>query len=305
MTLKRQAFEEQVRLLVRVLPYVARETDFALKGGTAINFFLRDMPRLSVDIDLAYLPREPRETALPKIRAALARIGEQLMASSPAIATIDPPAVRENELRLLIRDGRTQVKLELSPVLRGTVFPPERRTIAPAVETAFGYAEMQVLSHADLYAGKICAALDRQHPRDLFDIKLLLDNEAVDRKLIDAFLVYLISHNRPISELLAPNPKDITQTYEAEFAAMTASPPTLASLYQAQRDLLQRIHESLTENDRAFLISVKSGDPDWSKLNTPDAEQLPAVQWKLQNIRRMTIERREEALARLRTVLGA
>ena len=86
---------------------------------------------------------------------------------------------------------------------------------------------------------------------------------------------------------------------------MTASPPTLASLYQAQRDLLQRIHESLTENDRAFLISVKSGDPDWSKLNTPDAEQLPAVQWKLQNIRRMTIERREEALARLRTVLGA
>ncbi len=305
MTLKRQAFEEQVRLLVRVLPYVARETDFALKGGTAINFFLRDMPRLSVDIDLAYLPLEPRETALAKIRAALLRIGEQLMTSSPAIATIDPPAVRENELRLLIRDGRTQVKLELSPVLRGTVFPPERRIIAPAVESAFGYAEMQVLSHADLYAGKICAALDRQHPRDLFDIKLLLDNEAVDRKLIDAFLVYLISHNRPISELLAPNPKDITQTYEAEFAAMTASPPTLASLYQAQRDLLQRIHESLTENDRAFLISVKSGDPDWSKLNTPDAEQLPAVQWKLQNIRRMTIERREEALARLRTVLGA
>ena len=305
MTLKRQAFEEQVILLVRVLPYVAREIDFALKGGTAINFFLRDMPRLSVDIDLAYLPLEPRETALPKIRAALTRIGEQLMASSPAIATIDPPVVRENELRLLIRDGRTQVKLELSPVLRGTVFPPETRTIGPAVENAFGYAEMQVLSHADLYAGKICAALDRQHPRDLFDINLLLKNEGVDRKLIDAFLVYLISHNRPIAELLAPNPKDVKHTYEAEFAAMTASPPTLASLYQAQRDLLQRIHESLTENDRAFLISVKSGDPDWSKLNTPDADQLPAVQWKLQNIRRMTIERREEALARLRTVLGA
>ncbi|MCA8887944.1 nucleotidyl transferase AbiEii/AbiGii toxin family protein [Hyphococcus flavus] len=305
MMLKRQAFEEQVRLLVRVLPYVARETDFALKGGTAINFFLRDMPRLSVDIDLAYLPLEPRETALPKIRAALARIGEQLMASSPAIATIDPPAVRENELRLLIRHGRTQVKLELSPVLRGTVFPPETRTIGPAVENAFGYAEMQVLSHADLYAGKICAALDRQHPRDLFDIKLLLENEGVDRKLIDAFLVYLISHNRPIAELLAPNPKDVKYTYEAEFAAMTALPPTLEDLYQARGDLLQRIHESLTEKDRAFLISVKSGDPDWSLLNTPNAEQLPAVQWKLQNIRRMTKDRRNEALARLRIVLGA
>ncbi len=47
-------FTEQVRLLVALLPRVAKQECFALKGGTAINMFLRDMPRLSVDIDLAY-----------------------------------------------------------------------------------------------------------------------------------------------------------------------------------------------------------------------------------------------------------
>jgi hypothetical protein len=46
--------------LIRVLPSIAEEACFALKGGTAINLFVRDMPRLSVDIDLTYLPVQPR-----------------------------------------------------------------------------------------------------------------------------------------------------------------------------------------------------------------------------------------------------
>lgn len=64
-------FYRQVALLVRVLPWVATEKCLALKGGTAINLFVRDMPRLSVDIDLAYLPIEPREASLQHISAAL------------------------------------------------------------------------------------------------------------------------------------------------------------------------------------------------------------------------------------------
>ncbi|MGE0409268.1 MAG: nucleotidyl transferase AbiEii/AbiGii toxin family protein [Amphiplicatus sp.] len=290
MTLKRQAFEEQVRLLVRVLPYVARETDFALKGGTAINFFLRDMPRLSVDIDLAYLPLEPRKTALPKIRAALARIGEQLMASSPAIATIDPPAVRENELRLLIRDGRTQVKLELSPVLRGTVFPPERRIIAPAVETAFGYAEMQVLSHPDLYAGKICAALDRQHPRDLFDIKLLYENEGLTDDLFRAFLVYAACSSRPMHELLAPNEKDIGEDFAGEFAGMTVDPINIDALLSARKRLIGDIRVQLKGPAAKFLRTLQAGEPDFTLIGLPQAADLPAIRWKILNLKKLIAE---------------
>jgi hypothetical protein len=73
-----EVFEAQVALLIRVLPHVATETCFALKGGTAINLFVRDLPRLSVDIDLVYLPIENRETSLIGIRSALSRIAQKV-----------------------------------------------------------------------------------------------------------------------------------------------------------------------------------------------------------------------------------
>lgn len=71
-------YYRQVALLMQVLPYVAVEREFALKGGTAINLFIRDFPRLSVDIDLAWVPLESRAIALPHIRDALARIAANL-----------------------------------------------------------------------------------------------------------------------------------------------------------------------------------------------------------------------------------
>ena len=67
-------FTEQVRLLVMLLPHVAKQDCFALKGGTAINLFLRDMPRLSVDIDLAYIPVENRDNSIAGIDDALFKI---------------------------------------------------------------------------------------------------------------------------------------------------------------------------------------------------------------------------------------
>ena len=73
-----EQYVKQVRLLVNVLPYIAKEGCFALKGGTAINLFVRDLPRLSVDIDLAYLGFEGRETAFKNINAALQRIVNDL-----------------------------------------------------------------------------------------------------------------------------------------------------------------------------------------------------------------------------------
>ena len=60
----------QVNLLIRLLPFIAQEDCFALKGGTAINLFVRDLPRLSVDIDLVYLPIEERAQTMKRIDAA-------------------------------------------------------------------------------------------------------------------------------------------------------------------------------------------------------------------------------------------
>ena len=105
-------------------------------------------------------------------------------------------------------DG-AKIKIEVTPVLRGCVYEPAVRSVSARVEEEFGFAEIQVVSFADLYAGKIVAALDRQHPRDLFDVRDLLANEGIDDDLRKAFIVYILSHNRPMAEVLAPARLDI------------------------------------------------------------------------------------------------
>lgn len=172
-------YYKQVQLLVQLLPLVAEESCFALKGGTAINLFIRELPRLSVDIDLVYLPMQDRNEALAGIAAALARIKERILHALPKAKVIEAYKNKPDAMRLVVSNNNVQIKIELSPVLRGTVFEPELRTICTKVESEFGYAEIPVVSLADLYAGKICAALDRQHPRDLFDVMWLLNNEGL------------------------------------------------------------------------------------------------------------------------------
>jgi len=296
-------FFSQVELLVRVLPFVAKQECFALKGGTAINLFVRDLPRLSVDIDLVYLPLDARDTALPAIGKALDAIKADIEATIPGV-TIQATNLRDTDSqRLTLSVGGNKIKIELSPVLRGTVWPVEPRAVVEMVESTFGFAEIQVVSIKDLYAGKICAALDRQHPRDLFDVKQLFENEGINRDLFKTFLVYLISHGRPMSELLSPTRKDISKLFETEFREMTEEPVSLDDLLDTRERLIAHVQQSLTDQDRAFLLSVKSREPDWSLLELEGVKDLPAVQWKLINLNRMKPERHEEAVSRLKTVL--
>ena len=199
-------YRRQVQLLVRVLPLVDTEKCFALKGGTAINLFYRALPRLSVDIDLLYLPIDDREIALLNIKAALSRLSVLIQQKIPR-TKVQPAHLQSDALRLIVSQDEIRIKIELSPVIRGTVFPEVRMEVVEEVEKEFGYVEMQIASLPDLYAGKLCAALDRQHPRDLFDVKFLLENEGLTDNLRKTFLIFLISHQRPMSELLAPNRK--------------------------------------------------------------------------------------------------
>jgi predicted nucleotidyltransferase component of viral defense system len=296
-------YRAQVALLVRLLPLLAGEPEFALKGGTAINLFWRDLPRLSVDLDLTYLPIADRATSQAAIDAALRRLAGRIPAAV-AGAVVDVQGEAGHAHRLLVRAAGVQVKIEVTPVLRGVVFTPQIRAVSPKVEEAFGFAEVNLVSFADLYAGKLVAALDRQHPRDLFDVRDLLANEGLTRPLIDAFLIYLISHNRPMAEVLAPNRKPIEEEFARTFAGMTEAPVEVADLVQAREDLIVGLHAALTDVDRRFLVSVKLGEPDWALVGLPQAAGLPAVQWKLTNLARLTDERRKALAARLREVLG-
>ncbi|RWM05640.1 nucleotidyl transferase AbiEii/AbiGii toxin family protein [Mesorhizobium sp.] len=293
----------QVRLLTRILPLVAVEKSFALKGGTAINLFIRDLPRLSVDIDLVYLPMDDRDAALRNVAEALARIADAVIAAMPGTEIVRSFEHQADSLRLFVAQGGDRIKIELSPVLRGSVFPEELREVAPAVEEQFGYVEMRLLSIPDLYSGKICAALDRQHPRDFFDVKLLFENEGLTEDLVRTFLVYLISHNRTMADLLQPTRKDIAGIYEGEFARMSQIEVSLDELLAVRERLISDLNEALTEDQRKFLLSFKAGRPDWNLLGIEGAHKLPAVRWKLYNLQRMQRERHRQAYENLERVL--
>ena len=212
-------YHKQVGLLMRALPYVAEESCFALKGGTAINLFIRNLPRLSVDIDLTYLPVAERGQSLTDIDAALKRIGERIREVDNNIHITESAPRSQNEItKLVVRTkDRVQIKIEVTPVLRGCVYDPVNMSVAQKTEDEFGFAEINVLSFADIYAGKIMAALDRQHPRDLFDVHQLLENEGITDELRTALIVYLISHDHSPHSLLDPVLRDISLDFEQNF----------------------------------------------------------------------------------------
>jgi len=297
-------YRRQVALLVRTLPFVASETDFALKGGTAINLFVRDLPRLSVDIDLTYLPVADRLESLSAIDAAMLRIGEKIAAGIRGSKVIPSRLQPENAVtKLVVRHDAVQIKIEVTPVLRGAVYAPELRAVSPRVEELFGFAEMQVTSFADLYAGKIVAALDRQHPRDLFDVRDLLAHEGIDDALRSAFLIYTLSHPRPIAELLSPNRRNIEKEYARGFEGMTNEAVPLDALLETREAIITAMTAQMPEEHRAFLIGFKRGEPDWEALGLEDAEKLPAVQWKLHNLNLLPAEKRSALADRLETIL--
>jgi hypothetical protein len=163
--------------------------------------------------------------------------------------------------------------------------------------------EIQSLVAEELYAGKICAALDRQHPRDLFDVKLLYDNEGLSDKLRKAFIIYLISHNRPIEEILNPNILNIESVYSKEFIGMTEQPVDFTALTETRIRLINDIKNSLTLSEKQFLISFKNKNPDWALLGIENADKLPAVRWKLNNLKKMQNSKHSCALKKLEDYL--
>lgn len=298
---KTSPYYRQVALLVRALPYVANETCFALKGGTAINLFIRDFPRLSVDIDLAYIARESREVALPNVREALARITAELEAQAGISAVLQTN--NPDEMRIIVTTNEAQIKIEVSPVARGTLYPPQERDVVEAVEEEFGFAAIPVVSLPDLYGGKLCAALDRQHPRDFYDVKMLLDTQGIDRAIFNGFITYLLSHKRPLSEVLSPRWKDITAPFQNEFSGMTFKDVSLEALREVPESMLRALKAHFTQQDFDFLMSFKRGEPDWNLAPETHIQNLPAVQWKLSNIVKMSEEKRAQSLGKLEKVM--
>ena len=300
-----QLYLDTARLLTQVAPFVFVDGIFALKGGSAINLFVRDMPRLSVDLDLIfpdYAP--PRDQALQRINEAIRQSAARL--SQRGFQTYVPATVDAGETKLLVRRGGIEVKIEVNFVMRGTVFPVRMASLtANARETLLADLEIPVVSLEDMYGGKLVAAMDRQHPRDLFDVMQLFAHEGLTPGIRRAFVVYLACHNRPVHEILFPSLRDVSQDYERNFKGMTTEPVALAELLAARERLVRELQQGLDVDERRFLLSLVANQPEWSLLGLAHLEHLPGIRWKLHNLERLQktnarkfIEQ-SEALARL------
>ncbi|MBU4484441.1 nucleotidyl transferase AbiEii/AbiGii toxin family protein [bacterium] len=296
--MKNSPFFKQAKLMMSIMPLVMSEKCFALKGGSAINLFVRNLPRLSVDIDLTYLPIESRDITLKNIREALARVENKIKREISGVEV-------NCTTKLFVKYSNLLVKIEPNNVIRGSVFPCIDLSLSEGAEELFEMAfTAKTLSFADLYGGKICAALDRQHPRDFFDIKNLLENEGVTEEVRKAFVIYLASHNRPMNELINPNWIDFREIFERDFVGMTTLPVSYEDLVVARDNLIVQLKSSLTNNEKEFLLSIKKGQPDWNLMNIEGIDKLPAIQWKLLNIKKMPAKKHRESVKKLEKALS-
>ncbi len=301
----KETYENQVQLLLSVLPFIAEESCFAIKGGTAINFFWRDFPRLSVDIDLTYLPVKDRTSTLKDIETRIRKIAESISQSEDGL-NVTAQASGGTLSKLFIQSREAMVKVEVNTVLRGSIFSAIEKELVPKVQELFeSYISMTTLSKEDLYGGKLCAALDRQHPRDFFDVKLLLNNEGITDQIKTSFIGYLVSHSRPMNELLNPHFLDISDAYKNEFTGMAINEVQLEELIRVQEELPGRLLNKLTDIDKAFILSFKKGTPEWDLFPVKQLRDLPGVKWKLLNIRKMDRRKHKESYEKLGRVLYA
>lgn len=274
----KEHYRKQVQLLLDVLPEVAKETCFAMHGGTAINLFYRDMPRLSVDIDLTYVPIAERNESLNGINQALLRVQSSIQALRRSIQVEH----RGDVCKLNVAERDVLVKIEVNMVGRGLIAAPEKMMLCEMAQEAFEvFCAIPVVSMSQLYGGKLCAALDRQHPRDLFDVKLMLEKEGFTEEIKRGLIYGLVSSTRPTHEMLDPNLQDQQSAYENQFMGMSDVPFSYVDYEQTRDLLISTIRERLSAADKAFLLSFNRLEPDWSHYNF---QTFPSVRWKLLNL---------------------
>jgi predicted nucleotidyltransferase component of viral defense system len=294
-------YRQQVSLLLSVLPEVAKEKSFALHGGTSINLFIRDMPRLSVDIDLTYLPIEERETSLRNIADALQRIKANIEKVIPGVR-ITP---RLDAGKLQVSSSGIDIKVEVNLVNRGTLAEPQNMPLCEKAQTTFeAFCVMPVVPSGQLFGGKIVAALDRQHPRDLFDVKYLLNEEGFTEEVKKGFLFCLLCSDRPINEVIKPNFQDQRSAHANQFAGMSDEAFSYEEFEETRERLVEAVNTALTENDKAFLLSVNEVNPDW---NIYDFQRFPSINWKLQHLQKLKTnnpKKHSEQLERLKEKLN-
>jgi len=278
------SYVQTVNLLLDIAPTVLQTPRFAMKGGTALNLFVQDLPRLSVDIDVVFINHQAdRDKALEEIAQELQRI--EAATAAMGYETRTRKIHGGDEVKLDIFSAEAQVKVEVNVVFRGTVLPIQTRSLSEKTQSLFSKnIQIPVLSPSELYGSKLVAAMDRQHPRDFFDVLKMYESHGLNQEILDCFVAYLAGHNRPVHEVLFSNAQPIEETFKNEFVGMTSDPIHLDDLLHTQKRLMAELPQALTQNHRNFLLSLVEATPDWTLLPFKHLQAMPAIQWKLQHL---------------------
>lgn len=278
----KDTYKNQVALLIDILVEIAKEDNFALHGGTAINLFHLNMPRLSIDIDLTFIPfSDNRNEDLNKIRQSLESVKNRLKAIFPNIRFEDEKRAEE-ELKLLCTKDNATVKVEVNQINRGLIAPTCTKILCNRAEEKFDkFCELKTVSVGQLWGGKLNAALERQHPRDIFDVKNMLQEIGFTEEVKQGFLFFLLCGKRPIDEILNPNFINQKVIFDSQFSGMTNEEFTYQEFEKIREELVLLIQMSLNQSDKEFLLSFVSGNPDWKDF---DYSKYPAIKWKQLNI---------------------
>lgn len=282
-----KSYVDTVRLMLEVAPDVFTSGRFAMKGGTALNFFVQDLPRLSVDIDVVFVPHQtPRDVALAEIAAELSAIQDRL--KNRGIKAEIANSKTGDETKILARRDRIEVKVEINYVFRGTLLPVEVRPLVKSASDLFTTSlSAPTLAVAELYGSKLVAAMDRQHPRDLFDVHGMFQRFGLTPEIVECFVGYIAGHNRPVHEVLGSRDVDLARPFEAEFAGMEREPVSLVELEDARKRLRRELRAALTAEHKQFLLGLVAGTPPWETMRCRHLAELPAIQWKLRNLARL------------------
>jgi hypothetical protein len=282
-----KSYVDTVRLMLEVMPDVFQSRSFAMKGGTALNFFVQDMPRLSVDIDVVFASHQAgRDAALAEIAAELAALQRRL--TSRGIKAEIASSKTGDETKILARRGRHEVKIEINHVFRGALFPIQHRSLVKTASDLFTTSlSVPTLAVAELYGSKLVAAMDRQHPRDLFDVHGMFNRFGLTPEIVECFVGYIAGHNRPVHEVLGSRDIDLARPFENEFAGMEREPVSLKVLEDARVRLRRELAGALTADHKRFLLGLVAGEPPWEVMQCRHLAELPAIQWKLQNLARL------------------
>ena len=173
-------------------------------------------------------------------------------------------------------------------MFRGTLLPVETRSLTKTASDLFTTAlAVPTLAVAELYGSKLVAAMDRQHPRDLFDVHGMFQRFGLTPEIVECFVGYIAGHNRPVHEVLGSRDIDLARPFDNEFAGMEREPVSLGVLEEARIRLRRELAVALTADHKRFLIGLVAGQPPWEAMQCRHLAELPAIQWKLQNLARL------------------